>query len=62
MIISVRARPMRSQSTPPRMPPAAEAISVTVTSVPMAPLETPNVVPIAVSDSVRMIRSKASSE
>ena len=60
--ISVRARPMRSQRIPPPMPPTAEAESVTVASAPVAPLPTSNVEPIAASVSVRMIRSKASSE
>ena len=40
----------------------AEAESVTVASAPVAPLPTPKVEPIAASVSVRMIRSKASSE
>src|SRR3954453_5438379 len=53
---------MRSERTPARTPPMAEALSVTVASAPVAPLPTPNVVPIAVSVSVRMMRSKASSE
>ena len=44
------------------MPPTAEADSVTVASAPVAPLPTPNVEPIADSVSVRMIRSKASSD
>ncbi len=57
----MRARPIRSASTPPRMPPIAEADSVTVDSAPVAPVPTPNVVPIAASDSVRTMRSKASS-
>jgi hypothetical protein len=62
--ISVRARPMRSERTPPSTPPMAEAERVTVASAPVAPLPTPNVVPIAVSVSVsvRMMRSNASSE
>ena len=34
---------MRSERTPPRMPPTAEADSVTVASAPVAPLPTPNV-------------------
>ena len=45
--ISVRARPIRSASTPPRMPPTAEADSVTVDSAPVAPVPTPKVAPIA---------------
>jgi hypothetical protein len=57
----VRARPIRSASTPPRMPPTAEAVSVTVESAPVAPLPTEKVAPIAVSESVRTIRSNASS-
>jgi len=61
VIISVLTRPMRSASTPAAIPPIAETPSVTVTSVPVAPVPTPNVAPIADSDSVRMIRSKASS-
>ena len=48
--ISVRARPIRSASTPPRMPPIAEADSVTVDSAPVAPVPTEKVAPIAVSD------------
>ena len=59
--ISVRARPIRSARTPPRMPPIAEADSVTVESAPVAPVPTEKVAPIADSDSVRTIRSKASS-
>ena len=43
------------------MPPIAEAESVTVESAPVAPVPTEKVAPIAVSDSVRTIRSKASS-
>ena len=44
------------------MPPTADAESVTVASAPVAPLPTSNVEPIAASVSVRMMRSKASSE
>ena len=43
------------------MPPIAEAESVTVESAPVAPVPTEKVAPIADSDSVRTIRSKASS-
>ena len=57
----MRARPIRSASTPPRMPPIAEADSVTVDSAPVAPVPTEKVAPIAVSESVRTIRSNASS-
>ena len=57
----MRARPIRSASSPPRMPPIAEADSVTVDSAPVAPVPTLKVAPIAVSDSVRTIRSNASS-
>jgi hypothetical protein len=52
---------MRSQRTPASTPPTAEADSVTVESTPAAPVETPNVVAIALSVSARKIRSKASS-
>ena len=38
---------MRSASTPPRMPPTAEADSVTVDSAPVAPVPTEKVAPIA---------------
>ena len=57
----MRARPILSASTPPRMPPTAEADSVTVESAPVAPVPTPNVVPIAARLSVSTIRSNASS-
>ena len=57
----MRARPMRSASTPPRMPPTAEADSVTVDSAPVAPVPTEKVAPIALNDSVSTIRSNASS-
>ena len=57
----MRARPIRSASSPPRMPPTAEAESVTVDSAPVAPVPTLKVAPIAVSDRVRTIRSNASS-
>jgi hypothetical protein len=43
------------------MPPIADADSVTVDSAPVAPVPTSNVTPIAASDSVRTIRSNASS-
>jgi hypothetical protein len=51
VIISVRARPMRSASAPAAAPPMAEKIRVTVDSSPPWPLERPKVLVIAASAS-----------